>query len=88
MAQYVMATTLRFKLTCKCGQEGHLAMRENDAPFSRPWEEYSVSGFEGGDLEIDGHISMTEAMQRMKVQCRQCQMLLNQSNLGDMIPNL
>jgi hypothetical protein len=47
-----MATTTRQPLVCECGRIGALKCRENDAPFSSPWESYSLKGFEGGTADF------------------------------------
>ena len=42
-----MTMTTRFPLVCECGHEGSIKLRENDAPFSGPWESWSLEGFTG-----------------------------------------
>lgn len=52
-----MTTVTRTKLVCACGHEGVIVMRENDAPFSRQYESYSLEGLRGvGCCRFHGHL--------------------------------
>lgn len=42
-----MTSTWRHAMKCECGHEGNLKHRENDQPFSGPWESWSLEGFTG-----------------------------------------
>lgn len=39
-------------IVCECGHRGFLTCSENDQPYSKPWESYGLSGFDGGGLTI------------------------------------
>lgn len=49
-----MTTVTRTKLVCSCGHQGCIVMRENDAPFSRQYESYSLENLDGGRLSVNG----------------------------------
>jgi len=43
-----MSTVTRDPIVCECGHTGSVKCRENDQPYSTPWEAHSLEGFEGG----------------------------------------
>lgn len=43
------------KIVCECGHEGYLHCKENDAPFTKGYEDYHLSGFEGGTAYFEGY---------------------------------
>jgi len=47
-------------IVCRCGHEGFLECSENDQPYSRLWESYSLEGFNGGGLTITNYRDMPE----------------------------
>lgn len=49
-----MTSSTRDELICECGHKGNVRCRENDAPFTSLWEEYSLEGFDGGTVTITG----------------------------------
>lgn len=60
-------------LVCECGHKGRLRCRENDAPFSRPWEEYSFEGFDGGTETFAPYCKDTKALLvNLSPKCPQC----------------
>jgi hypothetical protein len=60
-------------LVCECGHQGRLRCRENDAPFSKSWEEYSLEGFEGGAATFEPFCSDTKSLLvRLAPKCPQC----------------
>ena len=67
-----MSTHWREPVQCECGHEGILHWSENDAPFSRQWEQYSMSGFEAEGFYIEGYTTSSEALERMKPKCPKC----------------
>lgn len=66
--------TMRHKepVECECGHQGTLHWSENDAPFSKQWEEYSMSGFDAEGFYINGFTTSHEALIRMKPKCPSC----------------
>lgn len=47
-----MAMRTQDPIICECGHKGTLHCKENDAPYSSMYEDYHLSGFEGGTLSI------------------------------------
>lgn len=67
-----MTTRHSINVVCECGHEGVLNWSENDQPFSRQWESYSISGFEGEGFYIEGFVTDTEALKRINPKCPEC----------------
>lgn len=67
-----MTTHHREPIACECGHEGILHWSENDQPFSKQWEQYSISGFDGEGFYIDGYTTIQEALKRMNPKCPKC----------------
>lgn len=68
-----MTTSTYEALVCECGYQGRLKCRENDAPFSKPWEEYSLTGFEGGTATFAPYCTDVKALlPTLKPKCPQC----------------
>ena len=76
-----MTTTTRYGMTCECGHRGNIKMRENDQPYSQPWEKYSLEGFNGGGHSVDGFASLDEAIEAMNPTCPHCDRRLTKDNL-------
>ena len=47
-----MTLRTRETLVCQCGYRGYPKCSENDQPYSRVWESYSLEGFKGSRLTI------------------------------------
>lgn len=77
-----MASSTPFPLKCDCGHTGNLMMKENDAPFSRQWEQYSLQGFKGGTYQIEGMVTLEVALREVKPICPNCGKLLTKDNLA------
>jgi len=68
-----MTTHHREPVSCACGHEGIVHWSENDQPFSKQWEQWSISGFEGEGFYLDGgYTHLTAALDRMKPKCPAC----------------
>jgi hypothetical protein len=60
-------------LVCKCGHAGKLDCSENDSPFSRLWECYSLDGFTGRDLTITDYSDIPpDILTYMTPTCPKC----------------
>lgn len=78
-----MTTVTRTKLVCACGHEGVIVMRENDAPFSRQYESYSLEGLRGDSFSVqDRFAKWDEVFREMKPVCTQCENSLTEANIG------
>lgn len=68
-----MASRLRTPVYCVCGHKGTLVCKENDSPFSRMWEEYSLSGFKAEGIEDTADTTSDEPiLKRMQPTCPEC----------------
>ena len=76
-----MTTVIRNKLKCSCGHEGSIKMKENDAPFSRQYEDYSLENLTGTSFSVLGSAKLDEVFENMKPICPQCGTLLTQAHL-------
>ena len=77
-----MTTVTRTNLVCACGHKGRIVMRENDAPFSRQYEDYSLDGLNGGSFSVlDWFAKWDEVFREMKPVCPQCGSKLTEDNI-------
>lgn len=68
-----MTTVTRTKLVCSCGHQGCIVMRENDAPFSRQYESYSLENLEGESFSVNGGFAKwDEVFRETKPVCPNC----------------
>lgn len=79
-----MTSSFRYRVACPCGHEGRIRMRENDAPFSRQWESYSLEGLDGGSTEENGVLSWDEVFERIRPCCPKCGTRLTPAHLKDL----
>ncbi len=67
-----MTTHHHEPIVCECGHKGTLDWSENDQPFSKQWESYSLSSFEGKSFYIEGWTTSVDALVRMNPKCPSC----------------
>lgn len=68
-----MTTHTSRAIVCECGHEGSLERSENDQPYSRLWEEYSLAGFSGQSLTITSYADMPkDLLAALGPTCPQC----------------
>lgn len=61
------------EIVCECGHIGTLHCKENDAPFTKGYEEYRMSGFGAESAYFDGYCSdLQKLLVDMKPVCPQC----------------
>ena len=66
-----MASRTRTPIYCECGHEGIESCKENDSPFSRMWERYSLTGFSGNNYEREAADPMDKSpLEHMNPTCR------------------
>lgn len=70
-----MATHHREPVICQCGHKGEVRWSENDQPYSKAWEKYSISGFSGESFSVEGFIDLDKALETLKPQCPECGMV-------------
>ena len=74
-----MRTT--YPLTCSCGHKGAIKMSENDQPYSKAWERYSLDGFNGGDFGVEGFANWEAVFSALKPTCPKCGAVLSPNSL-------
>jgi hypothetical protein len=68
-----MAMRTRDPIVCECGHQGVLHCKENDAPFSRMYEDYTLEGFDGESLSITADSRRpANLLAAMKPKCPAC----------------
>jgi hypothetical protein len=68
-----VTSTTRSPIICECGHQGHLVCSENDQPFSKLWEDYSLGGFSGDELTITSYANKPKNMlAALKPKCPEC----------------
>ena len=79
-----MTTRTSYPIVChNCGAIGHLHMSENDAPFSKQYESYSISNLKAvnDSYYVDGFASWSEVFNHMQLKCGSCNTSLTHNNL-------
>ncbi len=66
--------TMRQKIAvkCECGHTGVVHWSENDQPYSKAWEKYTLEGFKGSEFYTEGPVALSEALKEMQPQCPRC----------------
>jgi hypothetical protein len=60
-------------IICECGHKGFLLCSENDQPYSSLWEDYSLSGFDGGELTVTSYADKPkDILAHLKPICPEC----------------
>ena len=68
-------------ITCSCGHTGFLYLKENDSPFSKSWEEYTLEGFKGSDyVASEKPATSADIIQNMKPVCPKCGKAITELN--------
>lgn len=70
-----MATHHREPVICQCGHKGEVHWSENDQPYSKAWERYSIRGFSGESFSVDGFVSLEKALESLNPRCPACGMV-------------
>ena len=77
----IMAMHTRIKVECTCGHVGYIKCKENDQPYSKCYESYTLENLEGQSYSVDGFANMEQVIEKMKPVCPKCKTELKQSNL-------
>jgi len=56
-------------------------MAENDQPFSKQYEKYSLDGFDGDGFYIEGFTTPSDALSQMNATCPKCNKSISGQNL-------
>lgn len=77
-----MTSHTTYLVICTCGHNGSIKMSENDQPYSKCWESYSLENLNGIRYSVDGTTDWPAVFEAMKPTCPQCGNELTQENLG------
>jgi hypothetical protein len=73
-----MTMRTRFKVECSCGHSGAILLSENDQPYTKPWESYSLENLNGGgSTYVEGHSDWKEVFQALSPVCPKCNATLS-----------
>lgn len=67
--------TMRTKhpVKCSCGHIGIIKMSENDQPFSKPWESYSLEDLKGNsECSVEGFMNWETVFEKLQPVCPKC----------------
>lgn len=77
-----MTTRTRYTVKCSCSHVGAIRMSENDQPYSKQWESYSLEDLEGGSgFSVDGFAKWDEVFNALKPVCPKCKKALAPSDM-------
>jgi hypothetical protein len=76
-----MTTRTVYPLACPCGHVGKIIMRENDQPYSKPWESFALEGLNGSGYAVEGFAKFDEVFTHMKPSCPACGAALTTAHL-------
>jgi hypothetical protein len=74
-----MTTHTSWKVVCLCGQVGALERAENDRPYSKGWEEYTLDGQNG--YSVERFAKMADMFAYLQPTCPKCGHLLTVANI-------
>ena len=78
-----MTTRTSHSVICSCGHVGAICKTENDQPYSKPWEKYTLENLNGGSFYVEGFVDSWEKIfQELKPACSKCGKALSPSALG------
>lgn len=78
-----MTTHTKYLVTCTCGHVGTLKMSENDQPYSKQYESYSLDGLKGSNYGVDGFATWEKVFEEMRPICPKCNAALTLSQLSE-----
>jgi hypothetical protein len=77
-----MTTVTNYSVTCDCGHIGAIKMKENDQPYSKQWERYSLVDLNGNSTGIEGgFLQWDKVFSDMRPTCPKCGKQLTPENL-------
>ena len=75
-----MTMRTKYPMTCNCGHKGAIKMSENDQPFSKMYESYSLENLNGGSYRVDGFAKWPGVFEALKPTCPKCGAKLTPQN--------
>lgn len=67
-----MTLRTKYPITCSCGHKGAIKMSENDQPYSKPYESYSLENLNGNGFNVAGSVKLDQVFCKMKPTCPSC----------------
>lgn len=77
-----MTMRTSFAVKCSCGHVGAIRMSENDQPYSKSYENYSLVNLDGGgDYNVTHSANLDEVFDALKPLCPECKKPLSSVDL-------
>ncbi len=76
-----MTMRTEYLVVCPCGHTGKIKMSENDQPYSKPWERYSLENLIGSGYSTDGYANLEKVFEKMRPRCPTCNRALSTEHL-------
>lgn len=70
----------KYSLTCSCRHKATINMNENDQPFSKAYEYYTLENLNGNDYSVDGFAEWSSVFSAMKPIFPKCGTELTENN--------
>lgn len=68
-----MSMRTKYLVQCVCGHQGTIVLTENDQPYSKPWEKYSLETLLGQEsFYVEGSADWAKVFQVLKPVCPKC----------------
>jgi hypothetical protein len=78
-----MTTRTRYTITCTCGHIGAINMSENDQPYSKSWESYTLENLNGvSDFSIEGCAKWEKVFEKLQPVCPKCNTALTPAHMA------
>lgn len=77
-----MTMRTEYPVKCVCGHTGLIKMSENDQPYSKPWEQYSLQDLKGNSgFNVEGSANWETVFQKLQPSCPKCGIILTPNHL-------
>jgi hypothetical protein len=80
-----MTMRTQYPMTCSCGHKGAIKMSENDQPFSKCWESYSLEDLNGDSYYVEGFADWPQVFNNLRPTCPVCGSQLSSDNFDKSI---
>lgn len=75
-----MTMRTRFAVVCECGHEGNILLTENDQPYSKIYEHYSLENLKGTSYNASS-AGWEEFFEKSGIACPKCNKKLTPHNM-------
>ena len=76
-----MTMRTAYEVTCSCGHVGRIRMSENDQPYSKSWEKYTLEDLDGSGYYVEGFATFEEVFDNMRPRCPACGQILRTEHM-------